>query len=101
MPHSILAPAMGAWGTTTYVLVLLACTAVMSQEPVYYGMPLLPLNRETLVTYLYDGVVDVDWTNVLAQSNTTATLQVVVNPLIMRNSPIHSAGLASVCSTMI
>jgi len=33
--------------------------------------------------------VSVDWANTYMQSKTTPTLQVVVNPMLLRNSPIH------------
>ena len=33
--------------------------------------------------------VTVDWNQVIRTSNTNATLQVVVSPLMARNSPIH------------
>ncbi len=33
--------------------------------------------------------VTIDWNNVVKISNTTPTLQVVVNPMLRRNSPIH------------
>ena len=32
---------------------------------------------------------EVDWNKVIRVSNTNATLQVVVTPLMSRNSPIH------------
>jgi hypothetical protein len=34
----------------------------------------------------------VDWDKVLLVSKTSATLQVVVNPLLRRGSPIHDPG---------
>eukprot|EP00117_Sycon_ciliatum_P032259 scpid39925/ scgid1625/ Beta-galactosidase 8; Protein AR782 len=37
------------------------------------------------------GTVDIDWTTVVAISKTTTTLQVVVNPLLRRESPVHDA----------
>lgn len=39
--------------------------------------------------------ISVDWNNVLSQSKTTATLQVVVNPPLLRNSSIHDNAYAS------
>ena len=33
--------------------------------------------------------VSVDWNKILSESKTTPTLQVVVNPMLLRNSPIH------------
>ncbi|MDQ2862055.1 MAG: glycosyl hydrolase family 39 [Bacteroidota bacterium] len=33
--------------------------------------------------------VSVDWGKVISESKTTPTLQVVVNPMLLRNSPIH------------
>ena len=33
--------------------------------------------------------VSVDWNNGISESKTTPTLQVVVNPMLLRNSPIH------------
>ena len=38
-----------------------------------------------------DVTVSVDWTNVTFISKTRATLQLVINPLILRQSPIHDA----------
>jgi len=33
--------------------------------------------------------ISVDWSNITRESKTTPTLQVVVNPMLLRNSPIH------------
>src|ERR1700712_2259802 len=39
--------------------------------------------------------VDIDWDTVIITSKTTATLQVVVNPPLLRNSSIHDNALKS------
>ena len=39
--------------------------------------------------------VSVDWTTVVATSKTTTTLQVVVNALLTRQSPIHDGTFKS------
>lgn len=52
---------------------------------------------DTWLALIYAWVVDVDWSTPLTQSNTTPTLQVVVNPMIMRGSPIHDAGARDHC----
>ena len=33
--------------------------------------------------------ITIDWNNTTTESKTTPTLQVVVNPMLLRNSPIH------------
>lgn len=40
-------------------------------------------------------IINVDWNNVIVESKTTTTLQVVVNPLLLRNSSIHDNSLKS------
>ncbi len=41
--------------------------------------------------------VTVDWATVVRQLATKPTLQVVVNPLITRESPVHDAIFESAC----
>ena len=45
-----------------------------------------------------DATVAVDWSTTLRLSKTQTALQVVVNPLIARDSPVHDAIFASLAS---
>jgi hypothetical protein len=43
-------------------------------------------------------IINVDWQNLIIESKTTTTLQVVVNPMLLRNSSIHNNALHSLAS---
>ncbi len=42
-----------------------------------------------------DTSISIDWSNTIATSKTNTALQVVVNPLIARDSPVHDQIFAS------
>ena len=54
----------------------------------FWRGPLAPAESQTLHS-AEKAAVTVDWNKVIRVSNTNATLQVVVTPLMARNSPIH------------
>ncbi|MDI1334927.1 MAG: hypothetical protein PSU94_01985 [Lacunisphaera sp.] len=66
-------------GVSQLALLCLALTA-----PALWGQPVKP------------PVVTIDWGHVLRESRTSPSLQVVVNPLLLRDSPIHDAAFKAV-----
>lgn len=40
-------------------------------------------------------IIDIDWQDIIIESKTSTTLQVVVNPMLLRNSSIHDNALKS------